>query len=119
MSALKTKAEPGVAAPEPRCIAQQASAIPGYSQTGQDGNTIRPGAERTRRAPAARQCQSALECPIGAFEGRVRADPAASAFRDSVGRKWRDRGKRAGVANHIFDCLILNQRKSNGGGNGG
>jgi hypothetical protein len=47
MQPHETKAGPGGGAPEPRCIAQQASAVPGYSQTGQDSNPIGPGAERT------------------------------------------------------------------------
>ena len=70
MQPPETKAGPGVAAPEPRCIAQQANAVSGYSQTGRDGNPIRSGSERTGTTPAARQGQSGLECAISAFAGK-------------------------------------------------
>lgn len=116
MRRLETKAGPGGGAPEPRCIAQQANAVPEYPQSRHNGNTSRPGAGRTLAAPTARQRQSALECAVSAFEGKRCIDPAASAHRDSVGRKWRYSGNRAGPS---FDLLKYNQRKSNGGGNVG
>lgn len=113
MQRHEMKAGPGGGAPEPRCIAQQANAVPEYPQSRHNGNTIRPGAERTLVVPAARQRQSALEWPVSAFAGKWCADPAARAFRDSVGRKWRYRGKRAGPG---YDSFEYNQGKSNGGG---
>ena len=119
MQPRETKAGPGGGAPEPRCIAHQANAVPEYSQTGRDGNTIRPGAGRTLPAPAARQRQSALECPVSASGGRRWPSVAGSAYRDSEGRIWRYKGKRARVLDMLvgapggitqWDCLPWHTR---------
>ena len=86
-----------VASSKPQSIAVQANAEPGYSQTERDGNTIRPGAERTGSTPAARQSQSGLECPVSPSQRNLRHDLAQTAYCDSEGRIWRYRGKRARV----------------------
>jgi hypothetical protein len=119
MQPHETKAGPGGGAPEPRCIAQQANAVPGYSQTGQHGNRIRPGADRTIAMPAARQGGSALESLTGASEGQRWANAAGNAYRDSEGRIWHYRGKRARVLEMLtvspggitqWDCLPWHTR---------
>ncbi len=91
-----------VAASKPQCIAVQANAEPGYSQTERDGNTIRPGTERTGSTPAARQSQSGLECPVSPSQSNLRYNLAQTAYRDSEGRIWRYRGKRA----RVLDMLV-------------
>ena len=119
MQPHEKKAGPGGGAPEPRCIAQQASAVPGYSQTGQHGNPVGPGAERTPATPAARQGRSGLECLSGAFGGARPLDAARTAYIDSEGRIWRYRGKRARVLDMLasspggvtqWDCLPWHTR---------
>jgi hypothetical protein len=103
MQPHETKAGPGGGAPEPRCIAQQANAVPEYSQTGQDSNPIGPGAERTPATPAARQGRSGLESPMRACEGKRWPNVAGNAYRDSEGRIWRYSGKRA----RVLDMLVV------------
>ena len=89
-----------VASSKPQCIAVQANAEPGYSQTERDGNTIRPGTERTGSTPAARQ--SGLECPVSPSQSNLRYNLAQTAYCDSEGRIWRYRGKRA----RVLDMLV-------------
>ena len=115
----ETKAGPGGGAPEPRCIAVVASAIPGYPQTGQDGNRIGPGAKRTWADLAALPCESALECPVIAFERDRVPNSASAAYRVPEGRKRRCSRHCPFPAIPAFDPLKNNQRKSNGGGHGG
>lgn len=119
MQRFERKAGPGGGAPEPRCITSQANAISEYSQTGRDGNTIRPGTERTLAAPAARQRQNALECPVSASGGRRWPHVPGNAYRDSEGRTWRYKGKRARVLDMLvgapdgitqWDCLPWHTR---------
>lgn len=86
-----------VASSKPQSIAVQANAEPGYSQTERDGNTIRPGAERTGSTPAARQSQSGLQCPVSPSQRNLRHDLAQTAYCASEGPIWRYRGKRARV----------------------
>lgn len=119
MQPPETNTGPGVAAPEPRCIAKEANAVPGYSQTGQDGNPIESGAERTSATPAARQGRSGLESAISAFAGKRWPSGAGRAYRDSDGRIWRYSGKRARVLDMLvglpggvtqWDCLPWHTR---------
>lgn len=119
MQPPETKAGPGVGAPEPRCIALQASAVPEYSQSGQDGNRIRPGAEGTSEPPAAKQGRSALERVASASEGQRWPNAAGTAYRDSEGVIWRYKGKRARVLDMLtvspggitqWDCLPWHTR---------
>lgn len=102
MHKQETKAGPGGGAPEPRCIAQQANAPSEYSQSGRDGNPIRPGTKGTGSAPAARQGRSGLECPVSASGGKRPLDAARTAYSDSEGQIWRYRGKRARVLDMLF-----------------
>lgn len=102
MDRPQTKAGPGGGSPEPRCIAQQASAPSEYSQSGQDGNPIRPGTGGAGSTPAARHGRSGLECPVSASGGKRPLDAARTAYSDSEGRIWRYRGKRARVLDMLF-----------------
>lgn len=121
MQPPETKMGPGRVAllPEPHCIALQANAVPDYSQSGQDGNPIGPGAERTIATPAARQGESAQESFTGASEGQRWPTAAGNAYRDSEGFIWRYRGKRARVLDMLtvspcgitqWDCLPWHTR---------
>lgn len=100
---------PGVAPPEPLCIAFVANAVSHYSFDVVEGNqnAVRRALEHNGGILAAVElgsgCRSlkagkkAPECPVGAFEGQRRVHAAKTAYRDSEGRFWRYRGKRARV----------------------
>lgn len=116
----ETKSGPGGGAPEPRCIAVVANAVPGYPQTGQDGNRIGgPGGKWTWAAPAALSRQSAQECPVGASGRDWVPECARAAYRVSEGRKRRYSRHCPRPAIPALDPLKNNQRKSKGGGHGG
>lgn len=106
MQPPEMKMGPGVGAPEPHRIAVQASAQSGYSETGQDGNRNGPGATRTGTMPAAPPDRSRLERAMGASGGQRRERCWETAYRDSDGRKWHFRGKRA----RVLDMLVASQR---------
>lgn len=115
----ETEKGPGVGAPEPRCIAQQASANPEYPQTGQDGNPTGPGRKVTCATPAAGRGRSGLEGHSGAIGGARPLDAARAAYIDSEGRIWAYRGKRARVLDLLasspggvtpWDCLPWHTR---------
>lgn len=113
MSPPESKAGPGGGAPEPRCIAVVASAVPGYSQSWRQGNRIRPGASRTRAAPAG----SRPKCPVSAFKGAGWPMGAGIAYRDSEARKRGYRANRGCIADVTArkqrpSGLKNNQRKS-------
>lgn len=119
MQPPKTKAGPGAATPEPRCNAQQANAVSKYPQSAQDASPIGPGAHRIRALPAAGPGGSRLEGAIGASEGQRRENGRRAAYRDSGGRKWRYKGKRARVLDMLvampggitqWDCLPWHTR---------
>ncbi len=119
MQPPETKAGPGAATPEPRCNAHQATAVLAYSQTVQGGNRNAPGADPASNTPAARPGLSRLEGAVGASGGQERANCCKAAYRDSEGRKWGYRGKRARVLDMLvaspggitqWDCLPWHTR---------
>lgn len=119
MQPPETKAGPGVAAPEPRCNAVAARAVPEYSQSGQDASPIGPGADRMRALPAAGPGRIRLEGAVGASRGQKPRHRRKAAYRDSEGRKWHYRGKRARVLDMLvaspggitqWDCLPWHTR---------
>lgn len=97
MQPHETKAGPGGGAPEPRCNAEQANAVHEYPQSRHNGNRNAPGADRVDSTPAAWQGRSGLERLVGASEGKRSPCGTGNAYRDSEGRIWRYRGKRARV----------------------
>jgi hypothetical protein len=91
-----------VAVSKPRCNAQQASAVTEYPQSRQNGNRNAHGADRESAMPAAMPDRSGLEGAVGASEGQRWVNCRKVAYRDSEGRKWGYRGKRA----RVLDMLV-------------
>ena len=119
MERSETEKGPSVAAPEPRSIAKEANANSAYTRTDPIGNQFEAGADRLGVAPASKLGRDGLESPLRGSKAQRPLDGLRVAYRDSEGRIWRYRGKRARVLDMLatmpegvtqWDCLPWHTR---------
>ena len=119
MKRSETEKGPGAATPEPHCIANQANAETAYTLTDPTGNQFESGADQLCVAPASKLGRDGLESPLCGSKAQRPLDGLRVAYRDSEGRIWRYRGKRARVLDMLatmpegvtqWDCLPWHTR---------